>query len=599
MKQFFKFMFASMVGFVLSIVFIFFILNIIIISIVSQFQKSEIATVSPNSILKISLNYDVKERSSSNPFEEISFLSFEAKKTLGLDDILANIKKAKTDNNIKGILLDVGYIPAQLATIEEIRSALINFKNTSGKSGTGNKFIYAYSEVYSQKGYYLVSVADKIFLNPTGILEFKGFSAEIMFYKHALEKLEIEPQVFYNGKFKSYTEPFRLDKMSEPNRIQTTEFLNEMYHGFIGRIAESRKLSEKYLDSVANNLLIRKAEDAKELKLVDELSYEDEMLDSIKYRLSIDEKKEIDFITMNKYVNVVDQNKSKVAAKERIAIIYAEGEIVDGKSDEGEVGSITFAKTIRDARLNDKVKAIVLRVNSPGGSALASDIIWREITLARKKKPVVVSMGGVAASGGYYISCAADTIVAEPNTLTGSIGVLGIIPNIEKFFNNKLGITFDGVKTSRFADMPTVTRPMSAEERQIVQMEVDRIYHDFVSKVAEGREKTVEEIDSIAQGRVWSAMSAKEIGLVDVIGGIDDAVKIAASMAKVEQYSIMSLPEQKDPVTKIIEQFTGDEMESRILKNKLGDNYKYVQQLERIKNMRGIQARIPFDLDIY
>lgn len=592
MKQFFKFMFASMLGIIIAVVILFFITGAIISGLVSKIETKANIIVQSNSILKMDLNYDIAERSSNNPLQDIQFPSLETKKVLGLNDILENIKKAKDDPNIKGIYLDAGFVPSRWATLEEIRNALMDFKKSK-------KFIYAYGEVYSQKGYYLSSVADKIFLNPTGIIEFKGFATEITFFKHTLEKLEIEPQVFYNGKFKSFTEPFRLDKMSEPNRLQVTEFLNEMYAHFLTQIADSRKLSFEFVDSVADNLLIREAEDAKQLGIADELFYEDQALAALKEKLNLDEKKEISFISMNKYLNAEGKTKLKAGVKDRIAIIYAEGDIVDGKGNEDEVGSTIFAKAISDARLNEKVKAIVLRVNSPGGSALASDIIWREVILAKKKKPVVVSMGGVAASGGYYISCAADTIVAQPNSLTGSIGVLGIIPNMQKFFNNKLGMTFDGVKTGKFSDMPTASRPLTEEEKSIVQHEIDIIYRDFVSKVAEGRGMSIAEIDSIAQGRVWSGTRAKEIGLVDVIGGIDDAVKIAASMAKIENYRIINLPEQKDPFTKIISELSGEEAETRILKSELGENYKYFRQLKKLSKMQGIQAVMPFEMEIH
>ncbi|NQV75505.1 MAG: signal peptide peptidase SppA, partial [Bacteroidetes bacterium] len=414
MKEFFKFVFASMLGFILSFFAVLLLLIVIVTAIVSTAGSDGKVSVTSNSILHVSLDYPIKERTDKNPFAELSLLGLESKKKIGLSEILQGIEDAKSDDHIKGIYLDASSIESGLATIEEIRNALIDFK----KSG---KFIIAYSEVYSQGAYYLATAADKIYLNPEGMIDFRGLSSEIMFFKGALDKLDIEAQIIKVGTYKSAVEPFILDKMSEPNKRQVTCFLGSMYDHFLSEISKSRKITKNTLFSLADSAKIRAPKDALTFKMVDGLKYKDEVLDELKKLTKIDKKKEIKSVSIEEYAPAEDGKEE--SSQNRIAVIYANGEIMSGEGNDETIGSERISRAIRKARTDDKVKAIVLRVNSPGGSALASDVIWRETVLAKKSKPVIVSMGDLAASGGYYIACAADSIFAQPNTITGSIGV--------------------------------------------------------------------------------------------------------------------------------------------------------------------------------
>lgn len=589
MKQFFKFMFASMLGFILSAIVLFILFVGIVAGLVASIEETEVADVEENSILHIKLDEEIIERSSKNPFRNFNYKDFSPEPSLGLDDILANIRKAKDDNNIKGIYLDLSFINSGIATTEEIRNALLDFKDSK-------KFILSYSEIYTQSTYYLASVADKIYMNPAGLMELKGLHSQHMFFKGLLEKLDVEPQVIRHGQFKSAVEPFILDKMSEANKLQTMTYVGTIWNHIVSGIGAQRKISPERVNMIADSLLIQNAEDAVKYKMIDELKYKDEILAELRTKVGIEKDAKIKFMTMGNYTNAPDLNK-KGPLNEKIAVIYAVGEIEGGEGGEEKIGSERISEAIRNARLDKKVKAIVLRINSPGGSALASDVIWREVVMAKKAKPVIASMGDVAASGGYYIACAADTIVASPNTITGSIGVFGILPNLEKFFNNKLGITFDGVKTNEHADLGTLTRPLTQGERSIIQNEVENIYDDFISKVAEGRGMTKAQVDSLGQGRVWSGVDAKRIGLVDVFGGVDEAIRIAAEKAGLKEYRITALPKQKTPFEEFMKELKG-ESEIYFLKSKLGDSYPVYMELEKVRNMKGVQARLPFEISI-
>ena len=587
MKEFFKFVFASMIGVLLS-VFVMFVLGILlIIGIVSTASNESKITIDDNTVLHLSLNYPISERTSKNPFQNLNFGGFETENNLGLKDILAHIKEAKTDSRIKGIYVDVSAIQGGFASIEEIRNALIDFK----KSG---KFILAYSEVYTKGAYYLASVADKIYVNPEGMVDFKGFSTEIMFFKGALEKLDIEAQVIKVGTYKSAVEPYILDKMSKPNREQITSFLGSLYTHFLSNIAISRKIPVDSLSAIANTAAVQTATDAVKFRLVDGVKYKDEVLTELKSLCGIAQKKELRSVSISDYT---PQSKelSKVSA-DRIAVVYAVGEIVSGEGDDETMGSENISRAIRTARLDDKVKALVLRINSPGGSSLASDVIWREVELTKKVKPVIVSMGDVAASGGYYIACAADSIFAQPNTITGSIGVFAIIPNMKKFFNNKLGITFDEVKTSKFSEI-SITRPLSDDERLLLQAEVNNIYKTFTQKVANGRHKTPEFIDNIGQGRVWTGAEAIKIGLVDRLGNINDAVKSAAKKAGLKEYKLVDYPDQKDPLKELFDD-SADKVRTYFTKQELGENYNYYQKMQSVLKTTGIQSRMPYEVVI-
>ena len=518
--------------------------------------------------MHIGLDYPIRERTDKNPFSEFSLIGFESKKKIGLNEILSGLEEAKSDDHIKGIYLDVSSISAGFATIEEIRNAMIDFK----KSG---KFILAYSEVYSQGAYYLATAADKIYLNPEGMIDFRGLSSETMFFKGALDKLGIEAQIIKVGTYKSAVEPFILDKMSEPNRQQVNSFLGSMYDHFLSEISKSRKIPKSTLFSLADSAKIRAPKDALVYKMIDGLKYKDEVLDELKALTGTDKKKDLKTVSIEEYAPSPDENKT--ASPNRIAVIYANGEITSGEGNDETMGSERISRAIRKARRDDKIKAIVLRVNSPGGSALASDVIWREMVLARKAKPLIVSMGDVAASGGYYISCAADSIFAQPNTITGSIGVFGIIPNMQKFFNDKLGITFDGVKTGKFADLGSVSRPLTDAEKMIFQQEVNKTYSTFTNKVADGRKKSQAYIDSIGQGRVWSGTEALQNGLVDKLGNIDDAIASAAKKANIKEYKIVNYPEQVDPLKSLFDH-TGDKVRTYFIRQELGDQFIYYEQ---------------------
>jgi len=565
-----------------------FVLGILlIIGIVSTASNESKVTIDDNTVLHLSLNYPISERTSKNPFQNLNFGGFETENNLGLKDILAHIKEAKTDSRIKGIYVDVSAIQGGFASIEEIRNTLIDFK----KSG---KFILAYSEVYTKGAYYLASVADKIYVNPEGMVDFKGFSTEIMFFKGALEKLDIEAQVIKVGTYKSAVEPYILDKMSKPNREQITSFLGSLYTHFLSNIAISRKIPVDSLSAIANTAAVQTATDAVKFRLVDGVKYKDEVLTELKSLCGIAQKKELRSVSISDYT---PQSKElSKASADRIAVVYAVGEIVSGEGDDETMGSENISRAIRTARLDDKVKALVLRINSPGGSSLASDVIWREVELTKKVKPVIVSMGDVAASGGYYIACAADSIFAQPNTITGSIGVFAIIPNMKKFFNNKLGITFDEVKTSKFSEI-SITRPLSDDERLLLQAEVNNIYKTFTQKVANGRHKTPEFIDNIGQGRVWTGAEAIKIGLVDRLGNINDAVKSAAKKAGLKEYKLVDYPDQKDPLKELFDD-SADKVRTYFTKQELGENYNYYQKMQSVLKTTGIQTRMPYEVVI-
>ena len=588
MKQFFKFVLATVVGLVVTS----FILLIVIITIIASASGDKSVDVDANSILHISFNKAIAERTPENPLSGLGFLGLDNDKSIGLNDILANIKKAKTDSNIKGIFLDESELSAGQATTEEIRNALIDFK----KSG---KFVIAYSEIYTQEFYYLASMADKVYINPKGLFIFHGFSSQITFLKGALDKLGIDVQIIKVGTYKSAVEPFFLTKMSDANRLQVTSYLGSLYDHFLTGISEKRKINKDSLFNYANNLTIRFPEDALKYKLIDGLKYKDEVLAELKQRVGLDAKDDLKTVELGDYTNGVAANKEdKKESKNRIAIIYASGEINGGDGDDNTIGSESVSKALRQAREDDKVKAVVLRVNSPGGSSLASDVIWREVALTKKAKPIIVSMGDYAASGGYYIACAADSIIAEPNTVTGSIGIFAILPNMQKLFNDKLGITFDGVNTGKYADLGNVSRPLSPEERAILQNQVDHGYDDFTKAVATGRHKTQAYINSIGQGRVWTGSQAIKLGLVDRLGNINDAIKSAAKMAKLKNYNIESYPGQKSFLSKFGSGLTS-QMKLHAIQSELGDNFKYYEQIKGVTQMmRTPQARLPYDIVI-
>jgi protease-4 len=578
MKSFFKIVFASVVGIFLSI----FLLFIIFAIIASASGGENEVFIKKNSVLHLKFDKEINDRASNNPFSSLNFSDLS--EPLTLSDITENIEKARVDENVAGIFLDLTSLQTGYAALEEIRNKLISFK----KSG---KFIYAYSEVYSQPSYYLASAADKVFLHPTGLAELKGLSSEIMFFKGTLEKLGLEPQVFRHGKFKSAVEPFIQDKLSDANREQIRTFLRSFWNHMLEGISKERKLSVNTLQEIADNLQVTNANEAKQKKLIDDLKYRDEVLEMLKTKTAAEAIDKIHFVSLDRYLDV---KSKKEKGTDKIAVVYAEGDIVDGNGDDDEVGSVEFSKAIRKARLDEKVKAVVLRVNSPGGSALASETIWREVMLTKKTKPVIVSMGNLAASGGYYISCAADTIVAQPNTITGSIGVFGLFFNTKNLLG-KIGVSVDTVKTARYADIMSPLRAVAPAESLVIQREIESIYDNFITRVAEGRKMTKAQVDSIGQGRVWAGVDAKKLGLVDVLGGLDDAIAIAARKAKLDKFRITELPFRESTIDKIFKSLTGD-TEDQVLEKALGESYRYYQQLEKLKRMNAWQTRLPYEI---
>ncbi len=440
-------------------------------------------------------------------------------------------------------------------------------------------------------------MADKIYLNPEGMLEFKGFYSEIVFIKGLLEKLEIDPQIIRHGKYKSAVEPLILDKMSEANKEQTTAFVQSLWDETLANISAERNISIEKLNDIADKLDAFRADRALELNLIDSVIFFDEFLNLLANNLGVDVIKSDNLVSISSYDNVKTRTSSKKRSRNKVAVVYASGSISQGEGSDNTIGSDKIARTLRQVRLDNSVKAVVLRVNSPGGDGLASDIILREANLIKAEKPFVVSMGNLAASGGYYIACGADRIVANANTITGSIGVFGIIPNFQQFFNNKLGITFDNVKTNDNADFIQTTKPLSEFQYKLIEQEVDQFYKTFIGHVAKGRNMTIEEVDAIAQGRVWSGADALELGLVDELGDLNIAIDIAVQLAELDDFRIIEKPEQQDPFEKLISEFMGQTRQSH-LEKELGKGYYYLKEFKEVYEMKGIQARMPFSLQI-
>lgn len=577
-----------MLGFILGAIVLFFLLIGIVSLIISSASDKEVR-IAEKTILHIRFDQPLRDRTPSHPFENIDFTNFKSKRQPGVGEIVEEIKRAATDEKIKGIYLDAGFVAGSPAMVEEVRNAILQFK----KSG---KPVLAYADAYTQGGYYLASAADSVFLNPQGAIMLAGLSTQLLFFKGTLEKLEIEPQVIRHGKYKSAIEPFIYDRMSDENREQIAGFVDPIWNHMVSRISDSRKMSENEVRLIADSLKARDAEDARSLKLIDQTIYFDQFIARLNKLTDTKSTKKPELITLAEYRHTTGGEKKKPFTKDRIAVIYAEGSIVDGNGDDNSVGSVPVSAAIREARNDDNVKAIVLRVNSPGGSALASEVIWREMVLAKKEKPVVVSMGGVAASGGYYISCGASKIVAQPNTITGSIGVFGLLFNAQEMLKNKLGITVDTYKTGPYTDMGMPTRPLTEPERQILQEEVDEIYNVFTQRVADGRKMSQADVDSIGQGRVWTGEDALKLNLVDTIGGLKDAIAIAAKMAKLDNYKLRTLPERKEGIEAIMKDLAAD-TKTDIVKSAVGENYKYIEAAKMIRQMSGFQARSLFSVE--
>lgn len=584
MGQFFKFTLASVLGVILA----FFLSIFILIGIMTAAMSAgdEETVVEENSILRIKLDYPLNDRSVNDPTSIMNLSDF-GKENPGLNSIIKSIEKGADDPNIKGIYLNTPDVSGGPAQLEEIRKALLKFKESG-------KFIIAYATGYGQAAYYLASVADEVYIHPEGMILFKGYASEMMFYKGLFEKLDVEMQIIRHGKFKAAVEPFMLDKMSESNREQNTALLTSIWSNVLNEISASRNISIEKLNEAADQLSLDNPKKALELKFIDGIKYPDEISTLLKEKTEKAEDDDLEFVSISKYKNSAFFKENKVA-KDRIAVIYAAGEIKAGKGNDTYIGEENIRKAIIKAREDDRTKAIVLRVNSPGGSALVSDLIWREVTLTTPVKPVVVSMGYVAASGGYYISCAADYIYADPNTITGSIGVFGMIPNVNGFMTNKLGITFDEVSTNENGNYITINKALTPYQREVIQSSVERVYDSFITKVAKGRNMTKEDVDRIGQGRVWTGSQAIEIGLVDELGGMNEAIAKAAELAELETYKLKELPVQKDPFQQILEDLTG-QSSSMMMKHYLGEKYKYVEMMENMEDRAIIQARLPFGM---
>jgi protease IV len=589
--SFAKAMFASLVGTILAmicilLVFIFFI----VVSVVSG-GKDEVE-VQSNSVLHLSMDAMIKERGQSENQGLAGALGGEAP-ALGLDHFIADIKRAATDDHISGIFIEMKGIAGAPSSMVDVRRALEEFK-------ASGKWIVSYAEDFAQGGYYVSSVANEVYMYPQGSMDWRGINAEIMFFKKLLDKLEIEAQVIRgpNNKFKSAVEPYIYDHMSDANRTQMESFITDVWNVMLDDISNSRQVDVATLNALADSLTLVDPKKTVENRMIDGLKYRDEVMSIIKGKLGLasDAKDEdIHLVDLSDYHNAAEETKDK---DQRVAVVYAVGAIESGEGDDETIGSDRIAAALKEARLDEKVKAIVLRVNSPGGSALASDVIWRETMLIKQSgKPFYVSMGDYAASGGYYISCGADKIYANPNTITGSIGVFGILPNMQKFLENKVGLTFDRFETNPHADITSATKPLDATEMRAMQAMVTQIYDDFIGKVATGRSMNITDVDSIGQGRVWSGMDAQKIGLVDEMGNLEDCIKAAATQAGLTDYTVEKLPTLIDPFQKLVEELTGQK-QAQIMEKVFGPDFKMLQNAQQFINMNGVQARMPFIMEI-
>lgn len=585
MKDFLKTTFACIIGimvagFILPIVGFIFLMGVAL-------SSDSPTTIKDNSILFLDLKGTLEERTEDNSFADILGDDF---KTYGLDNIIASIKEAKENKNIKGIYIQAGMMTASSASLEEIRGELASFKESG-------KFIVAYGDQYTQGMYYVASIADKVIVNPKGSISWHGLASQPMFYKELLEKVGIEMQIFKVGTYKSAVEPFIATEMSDANREQVTEFLNSSWNALTTAVSESRNIPVEKLNEYADRLMdICQAEEYIKCGMADTLLYKDGVLNYLKSLNGCDADDKLNIVTLDDMCKKFDSEaKTNIVTRDKIAVYYAYGEI-DGSTTEGII-SENVIKDLRELRNDKSVKAVVLRVNSPGGSAYGSEQMWNEVVLLKAAKPVVVSMGDYAASGGYYISCAADCIVANPTTLTGSIGIFGMFPTAQKLLTDKLGLHFDMVKTNKMSDFGDMTRPFNDAEREVMQSYINDGYKLFLQRCADGRGMSVEEISKIAEGRVWTGSKGKEIGLVDELGDLDRAIEIAAEKAGMKDYQVQAYPLKKDFMTTLMEQGKDDYIEGMVSES-LGEYYGYIKFIRNIKDRDRIQARLPFELNI-
>ena len=585
MKDFFKFTLASVLGIVLAGI-IFTIIGIV--SLVGMVASSDTETkVQENTILCLNLEGVLSERVESNPLQELMGETFAS---YGLDDILNSIQKAKDNENIKGIYLQPSVFAAEYPSLEEIRKALADFKESG-------KFIVAYSDQYTQEMYYLASVADKIIVNPQGSIAWHGLASQIMFYTDLMKKVGIEMQIFKVGTYKAAVEPFIATEMSDANREQISVYLNSIWGRVLEDISASRNISIEKLNQYADNMMdMKMADEYIACGLADTLLYKDGVLDYLKTMVGCEKDDNLRTLSVEDMKNV-KRNIPLDKSGNIIAVYYAFGEIGSTLSSEEGINPDKVIKDLRKIREDESIKALVFRVNSPGGSAYGSEQIWREIALMKEKKPVIVSMGDYAASGGYYISCAADYIVANPTTLTGSIGIFGMFPNLGGLLKDKLDLHFDFVKTNKFADMGSMNRPFNEGEKEIMQHYINNGYELFVKRCADGRGMSTEAIKKIAEGRVWTGAAAKELGLVDELGGLDKALEIAAQKAEVDSYSVINFPSSENPIMSLLNKSKEDYIQGQI-SNAMGEYHHYIEFIQNIQDMDHIQARMPFDLRV-
>ena len=550
--------------------------------------ETETKTVEKNSVIELDLSNVQTDYAGKFNFEEFDY--YETKHD-GLSDVIKAINAAKTDDKIKGISILNNESSLGLAQIKALRKALEDFK----KSG---KFVMAYANAYSQKEYYLNSVANTIYLNPIGEMDFKGLSSEIMFFKDFQEKYGIKMEVIRHGKYKSAVEPFLENKMSDANREQISTLLYSVWNSILADISKSRGIPTTQLNQIADGLLARTPEMAKANKLVDKIAYEDVYHNDIRKILKVDADEDYNTISILDYAENNATTTKDYSDKDKIAIIYAQGEIKNGEGDVNEIGEGSMRRALKEARTDENIKAIVLRIDSPGGNALTSELIWREIELTKKIKPIVVSMGNYAASGGYYIACNANKIFAEENTITGSIGVFGILPNFTQL-TTKMGINVEQVNTNKNAADYSVFRPLDENFRAFTLEGVEKIYNTFVNHVASGRKMTYAQVDAIGQGRVWSGSDAVKIGLVDKIGGLDDALKYAASLAKIKDYKTQNFPEYNKNFHDLLGKLPFMQSKENFIKAEVGEeNYKVIEQIRKVQAKKGIQAAMPFEITI-
>ena len=582
MQQFFKTFLAALLALFFFVILSFFL----IIGMIGGAASKTAKPIKSNAVLVLDISKPYLEQPTASFPQAI--LERDAKEVPSLYEVVQSIRKAKLDDKIKGIFIVANANANGMASSQEIRNALAEFKSAK-------KFIIAHGDMMTQSAYSIANIAHKIYVTPEGSFEWKGFGVTHLFFKGLLDKMEIKPQIFYAGKFKSATEPFRVEKMTDENKLQTKSWLHDIYQLFVQQSSAARNIDTSQLISWANTGVIDEPKVAAKNKLIDGVKYIDEVRKELSDSLKLEAGQEINFASIGEYAATVSSEK----VEEKVALIYASGNIIDGKGEIDEIGSQTYIELLRKAREDESVKAIVVRVNSGGGSALASDNIHREMSLAKAKKPLIVSFGDVAASGGYYMACGADSIFAQPNTITGSIGVFGIIPDFSAFMKNKLGVTADEVTTSSLGNSPSTTRPMNDLEKKIIQKSIENIYSRFKQVVSEGRKRDTAYIDSIAQGRVWSGIKAKEIGLIDALGGLTDAVQAAAKKAKLNNYEVVEYPKKKSFIEQILN-FSLEPDAQVSLRKALGeDQYFIFKQMRSVQNMSNIpQAKMPFEIKI-